>query len=94
MNKELTSLYAPVLHKVWRKFFDDPRAAAAPSSESYFAVVMIADISGFTQLTAWLDETIQQGQVCAGSACLWADLPGKCLCHQFSGANYSPLVLY
>ena len=49
--------------QVWRKFFDAPHTAPAPSSESYFAVVMIADISGFTRLTAWLDENIQQGQV-------------------------------
>ena len=34
-----------------------------PSSEEHFAVIMIADISGFTKLTAWLDENIKNGQV-------------------------------
>ena len=45
--------------QVWQRFVDDP--FPGPSSESQFAVVMIADISGFTALTAWLDESIHSG---------------------------------
>ena len=51
--------------KVWQRFLDDP--APGPRSESYFAVVMIADISGFTKLTHWLDRSIEKGQVGGGS---------------------------
>ena len=53
-----------LMSQVWQQLVRNP---VGPSSEENVAVVMIADISGFTRLTAWLDETIQNGQVRAAS---------------------------
>ena len=45
---------------MWRRFLDDP--VPGPSSKEYWSIVMLADISGFTKLTHWLDETLKNGQ--------------------------------
>ena len=49
---------------MWLRFVGG--SEPGPLSDSYFAVVMIADISGFTKLTHWLDENIKNGQVRPG----------------------------
>ena len=49
---------------MWLRFVGG--SEPGPLSDSYFAVVMIADISGFTKLTHWLDRSIEKGQVGGG----------------------------